>query len=208
MVTVVQLFGPRSGLCCKVNGIDQTGQDNWCVVVEVREILALGRGGECGGGGGRIQFVVAMDHGGEADPEVGGSVGKPVAGKNIELPEIIARLVHGVAAVALQIPERVALRKKAAGKVVDHVGGQLLEGGVLTGKTRRGREGGDAMVQVRVGAAITDPDGPGVGHGVVERTVRGLLPVLRVGGRTGRRGWGRGWLVSLPGASWDSESET
>ena len=59
------------------------------------------------------------------------ALGKTVAGKKVELPEIVARLIGGKALVGLRVPVGLDLAEKAAGEVVVSEKAQWMQGGLV-----------------------------------------------------------------------------
>src|SRR5262245_33565222 len=65
----------------------------------------------------RVQPVILIGDIQQAEANFRDPIGKAVAGKQVQLPEIVARNIRGVAAVRLNQPERVELAEETAAEM-------------------------------------------------------------------------------------------
>src|SRR5437667_8525059 len=89
-----------------------------------------------------------------------------VSGKNVELPEVVARKIRRVTTVALLVPDRLETEEKARGVIDDSEKLQLMKNGLLVLLEREGsnHDGGgwnvrEAPFQCRAAQPITRAEG-------------------------------------------------
>src|ERR1041384_7431275 len=77
--------------------------------------------------GERIEFVVPIAEVQNAKANFGVPVGEAITGKQIELPEIVARLIGAVAAIGLAVPKGIGLGKKSARQIINGKDIELMQ---------------------------------------------------------------------------------
>src|ERR1043166_6528580 len=65
----------------------------------------------------RIQLVIPIAEIQNAEANFGVPIGETIPGEQIELPEIVTRLIGAIAAIRLAVPERISLGEKSARQI-------------------------------------------------------------------------------------------
>src|SRR2546426_97076 len=109
----------------------------------------------------RIEPVVLAREIQESDRQFGSALREAVAGKQIELPEIVTRQVRAVAKVTLRGPQGLRLGKEAGGMVKDRKQVQLVQDRPVVGAWNyRARDLREARLEPGLAKPVAPAQGP------------------------------------------------